>query len=381
MPQRSLSSRGFADLLSQLQQQGYALIGPTVRDGAIAFEQLSSAADLPRGIGEEQAAGRYRLVERDDERLFGFASTSRSFKHVFHPPRQQLFALRRSKDGSQLVAPSHHRAPVALIGARGCDIAGLSTLDGVLAGEPPVDAGYAERRRDVFIVAVHCSVAGGTCFCTSMGTGPRAAGPFDLALTEIDGGSGVEYLVEAGSERGQTVLDTVESKSADQEQVELAAETERQVREAITRRVDAHAARSALRDNPEHPRWNEVAERCLACGNCTMVCPTCFCSTVEERNQFQGEEGDETMSRDRVWDSCFTSDFTHLHGGSVRASTMSRYRQWLTHKFSSWFDQFAQSGCVGCGRCITWCPVAIDVTEEIAAIAKQPEHGSEVGHD
>ena len=119
-----------------------------------------------------------------------------------------------------------------------------------------------------------------------------------------------------------------------------------------------------LMRNLEHPRWAEVAGRCLTCANCTMVCPTCFCTSVEETSDLTGQESGRT----RRWDSCFTMDFSYIHGGSVRSSASSRYRQWMTHKLATWVGQFGTSGCVGCGRCITWCPVGIDITEEVRAI-------------
>jgi sulfhydrogenase subunit beta (sulfur reductase) len=117
-------------------------------------------------------------------------------------------------------------------------------------------------------------------------------------------------------------------------------------------------------NNLTHPRWDDVAKRCLSCTNCTMVCPTCFCSTVNEVNDLAGEK----TTRERVWESCFNEEHSHTAGGAVHPTTKSRYRQWLTHKLATWIDQFGTSGCVGCGRCITWCPVGIDITEEVAAM-------------
>ena len=120
-----------------------------------------------------------------------------------------------------------------------------------------------------------------------------------------------------------------------------------------------------LRRNLEHRAWSRVAERCLGCANCTMVCPTCFCATVEDTTDLSGA----IAERRRKWDSCFTCEFSSIHGGSIRRSGAARYRQWMTHKLSSWWQQFETSGCVGCGRCIVWCPVGIDITEEAHAIA------------
>ena len=112
-----------------------------------------------------------------------------------------------------------------------------------------------------------------------------------------------------------------------------------------------------------------MAERCLTCGNCTLVCPTCFCTNVEDVGDLTGDHAE----RWRVWDTCFSVDYSYIHGGSVRPSGRARYRQWLTHKLATWHDQFDSSGCVGCGRCITWCPVGIDITQEVAAIRETEE--------
>jgi sulfhydrogenase subunit beta (sulfur reductase) len=133
---------------------------------------------------------------------------------------------------------------------------------------------------------------------------------------------------------------------------------------AMGRKVDITNIKELLIRNSENHRWQQTAQRCLTCANCTMVCPTCFCTTIEDVTDLTGKEANRT----RKWDSCFTMDFSYIHGGSIRPSVYSRYRQWLTHKFAAWHDQFGTSGCVGCGRCITWCPVGIDVTEEITAI-------------
>jgi formate hydrogenlyase subunit 6/NADH:ubiquinone oxidoreductase subunit I len=136
------------------------------------------------------------------------------------------------------------------------------------------------------------------------------------------------------------------------------------------RHLDTAGLRDLLYENFEHPRWDNVAARCLSCANCTMVCPTCFCTTVEDVSDISGNHAE----RWRRWDSCFTQSFSYIHGGSVRTSAKSRYRQWMTHKLASWTDQFGTSGCVGCGRCITWCPVGIDITEEVRAIRESIVH-------
>ena len=144
---------------------------------------------------------------------------------------------------------------------------------------------------------------------------------------------------------------------------------------SMGRTLDTDGIKELLYGSYEHRRWDDVAARCLACANCTLVCPTCFCATVEDVTDLTGDHAE----RWRRWDSCFTLEHSYLHGGSVRTSTRARYRQWLTHKLATWIDQFGTSGCVGCGRCITWCPVAIDITAEVAAI-RAPEGPKDEPH-
>jgi ferredoxin len=259
--------------------------------------------------------------------------------------------------------------PYAILGIRSCDLHALAIHDRILRDRTYPDTRYAARRKDAFLVTVDCSDPSGTCFCVSMGTGPRAEAGYDLALTELLDGRHT-FLARAGTERGAVVLDQLPTQPAETPDVHAADEVTERARQRMGRTMDTTDIRNLLYDNAEHPRWDDVASRCLSCGNCTMVCPTCFCTSVEEHTSLHGDESE----RWRVWDSCFTADFSYVHGGSVRSSPRSRYRQWMTHKLASWIDQFGTSGCVGCGRCLTWCPVGIDITEEVAAIrADQPE--------
>jgi ferredoxin len=209
------------------------------------------------------------------------------------------------------------------------------------------------------------------CFCASTGTGPAVGPGFDLALTERTGADGRHYLVEAGTATGATVLELIPHRIATESEVDDASTDVESAAHRMGRHMPDCDHRDLLRSAVDSPRWDDVAGRCLTCGNCTMVCPTCFCTSVTDVSDLTGQHAERWMQ----WASCFEVDFSLLHPGPVRQSASSRYRQWLTHKFGTWHDQFSSSGCVGCGRCIVWCPTGIDVTEEVNALhdlANQP---------
>jgi ferredoxin len=348
-----------------LERRGYTLVGPTVRDRAIVLEEIDSTAELPAGWTDVQEGGTYRLARRDDEALFGHNAGPNSWKSFLFPAQLRVWTARRDGAAGLSVVEEETTPPrYAFIGVRACDLHAIAVQDRVFLEGRYVDSDYQRRREGAFIVAVNCGQAAATCFCVSMDTGPRATSGFDLALTEVLEDGRHAFVVEVGSDRGADVLAEVAHRQAQPEELRAAERAVANAAEGQTRSLDTTDIKDLLYRNREHPRWDEVADRCLTCGNCTMVCPTCFCSSVEDVTDLAGEEA----SRTRRWDSCFTLDHSYIHGGSVHASPKSRYRQWMTHKLATWIDQFGTSGCVGCGRCIAWCPVAIDITEEAAAI-------------
>lgn len=351
-------------LFAALRRRNFRLLGPAIRDGAIVYDELASSADLPIGWTETQDGGTYTLTRRNDAALFGYAVGPHSWKQFLHPPTVRLWQARRTGRGFQVRI--EHEAPprFAFIGVRSCELHAVAIQDRIFLHDNYVDPVYQARRENIFVVAVNCGQAGGTCFCVSMRTGPKAAHGFDLALTEVLTGEQHYFVVETGTARGAEVLQEVPHRDANQADQQAAAAVVARTATQMGRTLDTAGIQELLYRNAEHPRWDDVATRCLTCGNCTMVCPTCFCTTVEDTTDLTGEHAE----RWRQWDSCFTMDFSYIHGGSVRASAKSRYRQWLTHKLATWIDQFGTSGCVGCGRCITWCPVAIDITAEVSAI-------------
>ena len=355
----------FDSLFDVLQRQGYICVGPTVRDGAIVYDQIHRAADLPQGWTDEQAPGHYRLRRRGDEALFGCVVGPHSWKTYLFPPEQRLWRLKRRGQGFERVDAEAGAPRYAFLGVRACEVAALQIQDRVFTGGRFTEPAYQHRREDALVIAVSCTRSAATCFCVSLKTGPDVTTGFDLSITEVLAGAHV-FVVCAGTERGRAILEELPTRPATPADVQAAnAAVERATRQQ--RALETEGLPELLRDRLDSPQWEEIAQRCLACANCTMACPTCFCSSVDELSDLTGEHAE----RWRRWDSCFNPDFSFVHAGETRKTTASRYRQWLTHKLGTWVDQFGSSGCVGCGRCITWCPVGIDLTEEV----RQMRHG------
>ncbi len=407
MPPQWMPRARLDDFLQHLQQLHYEIMGPTIADGAITYGPIRQLKDLPVGWTDEQAPGHYRLRQCGDDRIFGYVVGPHSWKKYLFPSRLRLWEIHKQESGWK-VQPNPSVAPKrAFLGMRACELHAMQVQDRVFLHRDGqvVDPHYETVRNAILLIAVECTVTGANCFCTSMGTGPAVVPPLDqhragssaspttasrrplpmakaaaetpatfvdIVLTELAEG----FVVRVESDLGHQVLASLSLETCSADRLEQARLGVEQAAAQMSKRLDARDVQGLLHRNQEHPRWHDVAQRCLGCTNCTMVCPTCFCASVEEVTDLSLQ----SSARERVWDSCFNPDFAYVHGGNFRPSLHARYRQWLTHKFATWWDQFDVSGCVGCGRCITWCPVGIDVVEEIKAIQtqdgfKQPSPG------
>jgi ferredoxin len=406
-------------LIDILRSENYRVLGPTLDQHAIVYDEITSIGQLPKGYCDSQAPAVYQLTQTpsapENQKLFHFNLGPHSPKQFLFPPNLVLPGPEKAgpeKAGPEKAGPEKADIakadadptadsarepqlvqPMAILGLRACELAAIAIQDRVLMSPPFVDSQYALRRKNLFVIAVQCTTAASTCFCPSMNTGPELPGPelpgpdanpniYDLALTELVPSSHCQFahgfLIQAGSRRGQVILDQLPSEEPSREILEAKKQTIEDVHKKIQRAMPPGPSisgpsniggqsgdlRDALLARLNHPHWQNVADRCLSCANCTMVCPTCFCSSVDEVSDLLNE----SSIRQRHWDSCFNPDFSHTSGAPVRNTVRSRYRQWLTHKLATWFDQFDSSGCVGCGRCITWCPVGIDLTQEVAKL-------------
>jgi len=348
-------------LLKKLSGKGYTVIGPILKDGAIIYNEINSINDLPAGWTDEQDAGKYRIKKRKDNALFGYVISPQSWKKYLFPPKLKLWEAERKGRGFNILLHNDNQPKYAFIGVRSCELHAIFIQDKVFNNGSFTDSYYENIRKNIFIVSVNCTHTAKTCFCVSMDTGPMAKSGYDISLTEIVNEKEHFFTLETGSEKGNEMISGLTLKEATEA---VAAKSEKAIRNAeakMGRKMDTIIIKELFYNNLENPQWNEVASRCLTCANCTMVCPTCFCSTVEDVTDLKGSH----TERWRSWDSCFALNYSKVAGGNFRASARARYRQWITHKLASWIDQFGTSGCVGCGRCISWCPVGIDITEEV----------------
>jgi len=359
----AIAKAALQDLLDAVAAAGYTTVGPCIRDNSIAYEHLTKLEQLPQGYSTEQAPGRFRLIRAGHTRYFDFIPAAPSWKQFLFPPRQDILRFGKLGDEWQGGHVQDDEVAFAFIGVRACELAAIQMQDGIFMRSDFSDEYYSSRRNRVFILAVDCSQPAGTCFCATMGTGPAVGPGFDLCLTELED----RFLVRVGSALGAEVLQRIDSEPASAFHLGGAA---RALQDAATRarcEIQPETCAQDIMSSLEHPHWDEVAKRCLSCGNCTMACPTCFCWDVIDQISLSQTQ----TRRERIWDSCFSPSYAYQAGGNSRPTIKSRYRQWLSHKFGSWPEQYGSLGCVGCGRCITWCPAGIDTRVEVAAFQRK----------
>lgn len=362
LPREELQS-----LLDLLHTEGYRTIGPVVKDGAIQYRPITQASELPRGVEVEQAPGSYRLSQGEGERLFDWANGPQALKPLLFAPREPLWRATKGEDGGlsfETILPEPE--PTAVIGLRACDLAALALQDQHFLSGETADPHYRARREPLLLIGVDCSHPAETCFCASTGDGPNLDGGFDIGLSELDEG----FLLRSGTARGKKLLARLDLKTATKAQLNKQAKAEKEAIKSQKRGLPSRNLQGALFSRLATEHWEAVAQRCLACGNCTAVCPTCFCYSVHAEPSLDGMKSEQV----RQWDSCFSEGHSAMHRRPVRPDILTRYRQWLTHKLGGWHAQYGRSGCVGCGRCISWCPAAIDLRDEVERITVEACH-------
>ncbi len=353
----------FNAVLSRLREKGYETIGPRIKNDTLIYAPIEGVDDLPRGYITEQEAAHFRLTYTGHSRYFDAIPGAQSWKQFLFPPKSEIFALRKVNNRWEASTPETKAPAYAFIGVRACELAAIQIQDKAFLRSDFNDPIYRARRERVFILTVNCMYPAGTCFCVSMGTGPRAKDGFDLSLTELED----VFLLTIGSEVARNLLDGIPFELASAFLLRNADQGLEHAASQMGRKLDISNLPDLILNNLDHPHWQEVGSRCLSCTNCTQVCPTCFCWDATDEMSLDGKE----THRERVWDSCFNPGYSYQAGGNTRPTIRSRYRQWLSHKLGTWKQQYGTLGCVGCGRCITWCPAEIDLTKEIPMLQEE----------
>jgi sulfhydrogenase subunit beta (sulfur reductase) len=357
-----LARKQFGELMHAIKSAGYQIVGPTLKDGAIIYTDIESVDLLPEGIVQSVRPGEVRTSATEQPRYFAWANGPQAIKPLLFKPVETIWKVERDSKGQMnFIKSMPNTPPTAVIGVRACDLAALKLQDQHFLHGAYVDAHYAKRREQLLLVAVNCTHPAETCFCASTGDGPEVTDGYDVLLDELDTG----FIVQIGSDRGQAVLEGIELGPVAEEVLDEAVRSRRAAGEVQTRSIPPGDLFDVLHSNAKHPHWDEVASRCLSCGNCTQVCPTCFCSREVDETDLAGTDS----THNREWDSCFSESHSYITGKTIRHEVKHRYRQWLTHKLGGWHRQYGRSGCVGCGRCIAWCPTGIDICEEVNVIA------------
>ncbi|HDJ51540.1 MAG TPA: hypothetical protein ENF25_05010 [Thermoprotei archaeon] len=343
-------------LFDLLRLKGYRVVGPKLRNNVIRLEELMSFDEMPYGYTDSQSPGRYRLVKSDGE---SFRVGPDSLKKYLYPPELVIFSV--TKDW-KIREPEFYYPKTAFFGIKPCDMASVLIMDRVQgAGGDPY---YLRARENSIFIVENCLTPGETCFCGTMGTGPEVKEGFDISYTLIQEDNLV--LFRYGSDTGLELLTSLDLEPAPPE---IEIKYRRMMREA-KEHAQAPFTIDDVPDLLEHSLndeiWKKVSEKCLGCANCNMVCPTCFCFDVIDEPELDG-----SSKRVRIWDGCHSYIYAEIAGANLRKDLWARYRHWVLHKFNYWQTQFGTLGCVGCGRCITWCPAGIDLRQVVYDVVKE----------
>jgi len=365
MAVKYLHREQLVDFFDALESFGYKVIAPQLRDDAIVYDELTNISQLPSGVEGRQLPGRYQLYDNGSSRCFSWVNGPSALKPYLFKPQQPLWDVEMTAEETDNGLIFKSREPdstaLAVFGIRPCDFSAMDLYDRHFMKREYPDPFYRAVRGNLLTVVVNCAVCAETCFCASTGDGPTLVDSADMIMDELDEG----YVVAVGTAIGTRLLNVLSLSDASDIQLSAAAKQREKAAASQKRYLINENMYANLFSQLDSPYWQKIAERCLSCGNCTAVCPTCFCHREIDTPDVEGT----TSEHIREWSSCFNADHSVIHGHAVRGSNDLRYRQWMLHKLGSWLHQYGRSGCVGCGRCITWCPAGIDFPAEANAIS------------
>jgi sulfhydrogenase subunit beta (sulfur reductase) len=337
MINRIIDKNAFAGFVDELLET-HRVIAPTKQDGIVSFERVESI----------------NAIRLD------YNNTRQAPKSVFFPRSETLFSYRQ---GEMTAVPLSDQ-PRVVVGIRPCDARSPTLLDKVFDTPDSQDPYYVGRRENTVLVGLACNTPLSTCFCTAVGGGPFWTEGLDLLLTDL----GDRYMVEVASERGEVLIaEHPDFRPATEEDLKLKAEIAAHA-EAMVSGPDVTGITEKLDGLYDDSVWDEIQQKCLGCGVCTYLCPTCHCFDIVD-------EGDSRKGRRvRNWDTCQFALFTHhASGHNPRPTGKERMRQRVMHKFNYFVHNLGEIACVGCGRCVRDCPVNLDIRAVIETIGQVGE--------
>ncbi|NQS75954.1 MAG: 4Fe-4S dicluster domain-containing protein [Peptococcaceae bacterium] len=323
------------------------------------LDKLAKDYDLVAPVKEETIT-LFKKISSAQDAFLDYTNSDVSPKGCFLPQSEKIFSYTYTGDSLEIVKPESAKKTV-LFGARPCDIKAITTLDPVFEGEKFGDEFYSSKRENTVIIGLSCSKVLSTCFCYAFGGGPCDGTGSDLLFTEI----GDKYYVEINTDKGQALVDANSQFFSSESTDQLAKDKEELAKKLageFVKKVDLTGVKELLDSDFELAYWDEDPyKKCIGCGTCTYVCPTCHCFDI-----FDFTTGDITGDRIRCWDSCMYPEYTLMAGGhNPRPTRKERIRNRFMHKLKYHLDRYNMVGCVGCGRCIRKCPVNIDITKII----------------
>ncbi|ABO48689.1 4Fe-4S ferredoxin, iron-sulfur binding domain protein [Desulforamulus reducens MI-1] len=322
-----------ASLLDKLANE-YRVIAPVEKEGLVQFA----------------------AIQKGEEAKLDYMNAKKPGKEILFPQSEELYSYTVDAEGVRMQDNVDPKATI-VFGMRPCDVKSMVLLDNVFKNDQYEDVYYLTRRANTLIVGLGCNEPSATCFCSSMSCGPFAKEGSDIFLTDI----GEAYVVEGISEKGKELLAKLGLAEASAEAKGQAAKLQEETKADGSVNIEGLAEK--LGGMFEHPYWDSLYEKCLGCGACTYLCPTCHCFDIAD------EATDCNGCRVRNWDACMFPLFTlHGSGHNPRPGGKARWRQRLMHKFNYFVERYNATACVGCGRCIKNCPVNLDIRQVLADV-------------
>ncbi len=340
MKEKTIKKNELANFVAGLLSD-YQVFAPAKEEESLVLKEMQAEGDIDLDIG------------------VGPVNTKKSIKEFFFPQKERFFSYDLTKPG-EMEEPVLSDKKRVIFGVRPCDVNSISVFDAIFTSDQYPDPYYIKRRERTTIVAIGCNKPETTCFCVDTGGGPFSADGSDLLLVDL----GDEYLVQVLTEKGETLVNGSsgfsEPKSGVLQKRDGIVE---EAQKAIKSDIKIKKVKGWLDNNFDAPFWDTVHEKCIGCGTCTYLCPTCHCFDILDETK--GEKGE----RIRIWDSCMYPQFTlHASGGNPRKSGKERMRQRVMHKFKYFVDNNEMVACTGCGRCVKYCPVNLDIREVLKQI-------------